>query len=152
MSSVQYTATPPSFGWNTVVYPASDSLLTLINELCFKSGKTSISLASSFNPCIVINPFSDAVAVLPVGIITTLFDATPVFTCGSSSLQKLDVAPESITADLLSFVNLLFLILRAHFIVILLSLPPNGSHRCWLLFASAFSLPRSNTLPSSMSL
>ena len=49
---------------------------------------------------------------------TSLFDGIPVLMCSSSSLQKLEVAAESMTA--VPFLSLLFLILRFHLRAILL--------------------------------
>ena len=80
------------------MYPASASLHTLNNELCFNSSKMSNSLAWSFNFVFGCSAFSDAFAEFPVGIITILSDLTFVAICSSSSFQKLGDAAESMTA------------------------------------------------------
>ena len=83
------------------VYPESANLKILINELFFNSVRISSFLAFSFNFSFGNNPFSESVYVFPVGVNTILFDAFPILICSYSFRQTIEVAGESITADLL---------------------------------------------------
>ncbi len=88
-----WTVTPFSPGWKTVVYPSSDSFLTLAKNV-LSPGSTSASRAAFVSCSKGSRVLFTVVNIVLSGKYTSLFDG-PVFGKSSSALMKCDVAPES---------------------------------------------------------
>ena len=90
------SATPCSFGQNTIVYLVSISLPTLSNELCFSSSSMSTSLALSCGSGNIA--FAVAWTKVPSGIMTCFVDGS-IGTSSSWLHPKLEAAPKSMIAE-----------------------------------------------------